>query len=156
MVGIRLRKSSCIVLAFAALVALSSLAAMAQNSPSTTAPTATAPGQLEPQPQSDPTAPLPTSRQAATVQPPGSANSAPQVPITVPEDTLVRVLTNESLNSKRVKDGTPVLFTVSDDVLVGDALAIPRGATCRGMVIESKKAGVLTGSPELTLRSEEH
>jgi hypothetical protein len=45
----------------------------------------------------------------------------------------------------------PVMCTVSEDVMVGGTLAIPRGATVRGTVIKSKKAGVLTGSPELIL-----
>jgi hypothetical protein len=61
-------------------------------------------------------------------------------------------MTNEPINSKRAERGAPVLFTVSEDVLVGDVLAIPRGATVHGVVIKSKKAGVLTGSPELTLK----
>jgi hypothetical protein len=44
------------------------------------------------------------------------------------------------------------LFTLSEDVVVDNLLAIPLGATVRGIVIKSKKAGVLTGSPELTLK----
>jgi hypothetical protein len=72
--------------------------------------------------------------------------------LTVLEDTLIRVQTFEPINSKRVKDGAPVLFSVSEDVVVGDVVAIPRGATVQGVVIKSKKAGVLTGSPELTLK----
>jgi hypothetical protein len=73
-------------------------------------------------------------------------------PITVLEDTLIRVMTNEPVNSKRAEHGTPLLFTVSEDVVAGDVLAIPRGATVHGVVIKSKKAGVLTGSPELKLK----
>ncbi len=80
------------------------------------------------------------------------ARSGQSPAVTVLEDTLIRVMTNEPVNSKRAKQGTPVLFTVSEDVRVGDMLVIPRGATVRGTVTESKKAGVLTGSPELTLK----
>lgn len=80
-----------------------------------------------------------------------SADSAPKAPVTVLEDTLIRVMTSEPINSKRVKDGTPLLFTLSEDVTVGDAVVIPRGATVHGLVVQSKKAGVITGSPELTL-----
>jgi hypothetical protein len=75
-----------------------------------------------------------------------------QTPITVLEDTLLRVRTMEPINSKRANHGTPVLFTLSEDVMVHDALAIPRGATVHGKVIERKQAGRLTGSPELTLQ----
>jgi len=86
---------------------------------------------------------------------PTPAASTPQIaqtPITVLEDTLLRVRTVEPINSKRAKHGTPVIFNVSEDVMVRDALAIPRGATVRGKVIERKQAGRLTGSPELTLQ----
>jgi hypothetical protein len=71
--------------------------------------------------------------------------------VTVVEDTLIQVRTMETVNSKETKHGTPVLFMVSEDVMVGDVVAIPRGAIARGVVMKSKKAGRLTGSPELTL-----
>jgi len=88
------------------------------------------------------------TQQAQTIV---SPKEVPRVPITVLEDTLVRVRTIEPVSSKRAKRGALVLFTVSEDVFVGDALAIPRGATVHGTVIESKKPGRLTGSPDLTL-----
>jgi len=83
---------------------------------------------------------------------PLSADSTPKPSVTVLEDTLIRVRTNESINSKREKHGTPVLFTVSEDTYIGDTLGIPRGAIARGVVLESRKSGVLTGSPELILQ----
>jgi hypothetical protein len=66
----------------------------------------------------------------------------------------LQLRTNESLNSKRAKDGEPIQFTVIRDVAVGGVLAIPRGATVHGVVTEVKKvgAGDLGGSPELALR----
>lgn len=98
---------------------------------------------------------VPAPAQAVTetrpAQPALSPMQAPKAPITILEDTLVRVRTIEPVNSKRAKQGAPVLFIVSEDVVVDDALAIPRGATVHGIVIESKQAGRLTGSPELTL-----
>ena len=65
---------------------------------------------------------------------------------------MIRVRTAEPVSSRQSKDGTPVLFTVSEDVVVGDTTVIPRGATVHGEVVQTKKAGVLTGSPELTLK----
>jgi hypothetical protein len=118
-------------LAWVVVVVLSGVAALAQ----------------EPNPAAPPAAPDASGPLNA---PP--AITAPQAPVTVLEDTLIRVQTLEPINSKRVKHGTPLLFTVSEDVLAGDVLAIPRGAMLRGEVIESKKAGVLTGSPELALQ----
>jgi len=75
-----------------------------------------------------------------------------QSPITVLEDTLLRVQTVGPINSKQSNHGTPLMFTVSEDVIVRDQLAIPRGATVHGKVIERKQAGRLTGSPQLTLQ----
>ena len=92
-----------------------------------------------------------TSTQLSAALSQSQSTPAPP-PVTVLEDTLVRVRTIEPINSKRAKDGTPVLFTVSESVYVGDLPAIPRGATVHGIVIESKKAGRLTGSPELALK----
>jgi hypothetical protein len=65
---------------------------------------------------------------------------------------MIRVMTSEPIDSKHARNGTPVLCLVSEDVLVDDVLAIPRGATAHGMVIRAKKAGVLTGSPELIIK----
>ena len=129
MISLTPRKLPPQVLVWAAVTLLGGPTALSQNSNSLTAPAATPPGQTaEPQP--------------AAVRP----------PITVLEDTLIRVMTNEPVNSKRAEHGTPLLFTVSEDVVAGDVLAIPRGATVHGVVIKSKKAGELTGSPELKLK----
>jgi hypothetical protein len=97
----------------------------------------------------EPNAALAPAASGARNAPP--ATSAPPALVTVLEDTLIRVRTIEPINSKRARHGMPLLFTVSEDVVVGDVLAIPRGATVHGTLIRSKKAGVLTGNPELTL-----
>ena len=76
----------------------------------------------------------------------------PGTHITVLENTLIRVTTDQPLSTKRSKDGMPVTFSVSEDVIVGDVLVVPRGATVHGEVIRNKKAGVVSGSPELTLK----
>lgn len=110
------------------------------------------PSQPEPQPGYQP-APggtyYPAQPQTAQAPPP-----QPSGPVTVPKGTLLRVRTSEPLTSKRAKDGTPVEFTVYRDVYAGGALAIPRGATIRGEVVDVKKSGALGGSPELALKIE--
>jgi hypothetical protein len=78
----------------------------------------------------------------------------PSGPVTIPEGTLLRVRSSEPLLSKRAKDGTPVEFTVYRDVYAGGVLAIPRGATIRGEVVNVKNSGALSGSPELGLEIE--
>jgi hypothetical protein len=80
------------------------------------------------------------------------AYATPNTQVTVLENTLIRVMTNQPLSSRQSRDGTPVLFTLSDDVIADNVIVIPRGTTVHGEVIQTKKAGVLTGSPELTLK----
>ena len=76
----------------------------------------------------------------------------PHAPVTVPQGTLLKVRTSEALGSKKAKDGEPVEFVVVRDIWVGGALAIPRGATITGKVVDVKKAGALGGSAELALK----
>jgi hypothetical protein len=96
----------------------------------------------------------PQQGQYAQAPPPpqGPTYEEPKGPVTIPPATLLQVRTNEALDNKRAKDGTPVQFTVIRDVAVGGVLAIPRGATVHGVVTESKKAGDLGGSAELALK----
>lgn len=82
----------------------------------------------------------------------GPRYSIPSQPVTVAQGTVVQVRTNDSLDNKRAKEGTPVDFTVICDVNVNGWLAIPRGATVHGVVTESKNAGELSGTPMLGLR----
>jgi hypothetical protein len=126
---IRKKKVSCLLVWSVALT-FSSQVAMAQN--------------LAP-------SPVQTGTETQAAQPEVSPKQDSKAPITVLEESLLRVWTTDSLDSKRLKHGTPLVFIVSEDVVVGDALAIPRGATVHGLVTESKKAGRLTGSPDLTL-----
>jgi len=72
--------------------------------------------------------------------------------LTILEDTPVTVRTVTGLKASQLHDGDAVAFTVTSDVPVGDVLAIPRGATVRGIVIHPRKPGKLTGSPEITLK----
>jgi hypothetical protein len=82
------------------------------------------------------------------------APEVPHAPVTLPEGTLIKVRTSEPLDTKRAKDGTPVEFTVVRDIYAGGVLAIPRGATVRGHVVDVKKAGAVSGSNELGLKLE--
>jgi hypothetical protein len=111
--------------------------------------------QNQPQYQPAPQAPAPPGQygrpQYAPAPPPVQAYEAPKGPVTIPQGTLLQLRTNEPVNSKNAKDGSPVQFTVIQDVAFGGVLAIPRGATVHGVVTETKKAGELSGSPELAL-----
>jgi hypothetical protein len=72
-------------------------------------------------------------------------------PMTLLPGTLLQLRTSEAVDNKKAADGTPVQFTVIQDVTLNGMLAIPRGATVHGVVSETKKSGELAGSPELAL-----
>ncbi len=76
----------------------------------------------------------------------------PLAPVTVAQGALIKVRSSEALDSKNAKDGTPIEFTVVRDVYSAGILAIPRGATIHGQVVDARKAGALGGRPELVLR----
>ena len=146
MPGQRPFQAFCLV----AVVTLAGIPAFAQDPTSSS----TLPSALPDSPSSAiaPSRPQPPIAAQAPLEPASSSVSAktPQAPqITILEDTLIRVMTSESINSKRVKEGTPILFMVSEDVLVGDTLRFLVAQPSTGVVIKSRKAGRLTGSPEL-------
>ena len=104
--------------------------------------------------------PPPPGRPAYQGQPQYGYNQPPQQapgyqiptgPVTLPAGTLLQVRTAEPVDAKHAAEGTPVQFTVIRDVNLGGMLAIPRGATVHGVVSHSKRAGELSGSPELAL-----
>ena len=116
--------------------------------------------QNQPQDQSQEPAypsPRPQYRQAPprfNPAPPAGGYETPKGPVTVAQGTLLQLRTSEPVGSKKAKDGTPVQFTVIQDVAIGGVLAIPRGATVHGVVTEVKKVGSgdLAGSSELALK----
>lgn len=143
-------------LAWVTVVAVSGSLASAQNTNAATDPAVSVPQQTDPglpdKQSPDKPASVPSQASSVSAPSPHSANNDPEAQITVLEDTLIRVMTNEPLSSRQSRDGTPVLFTLSEDVVVGNVLVIPRGAAIHGEVVQARKAGVLTGSAELTLK----
>lgn len=92
--------------------------------------------------------------------PPQQSYAPPQVPyyptptspVTIPAGTLLRVRLSEPIDTSRTKDGTTFQATAATDVYQGGVLAIPRGATLTGHVVESKDGGRLGGSATLRLQ----
>jgi len=78
--------------------------------------------------------------------------TAANAQITVAENTLIRVMTNEPISTNDCRAGDPLSFTVIDDVLVDDVLIIPRGAALHGAVVQCKQSGPLTGSPSVIVK----
>jgi hypothetical protein len=84
-------------------------------------------------------------------RPPAPAYQPATGPVTIPAGTMLQLRTSEALASKRAKDGEAVQFTLISDVTFGGVLAIPKGATFHGVITEARKAGQLSGTPELAL-----
>lgn len=90
--------------------------------------------------------------------PPQGAYQGPQggqqagVEVVVPSGSLLRVRINRGLDSNHIRPGTPFDGTVLSDVAAGGQIAIPRGATVQGVVVDAKKAGAFKGEGELSLQ----
>jgi hypothetical protein len=159
--GLRVRRAFPLhVGALVIMAALTGRSVFAQGAaPPSTVPAAQNGGGVSPdtlspvsgQMQSHEQVPDAAQGQSSSPQPAILSYGTPGVRTTVLEDTLIRVMTDQPLSTKRSKDGTPVSFSVSEDVIVNHVLVIPRGATVHGEVVQDKKAGRLSGSPELTL-----
>lgn len=109
-----------------------------------------APNPPAPYPQARPQY-APQRQYAGPAQPPAPRYETPTGPVTIGPGTLLQLRTSEAVGTKHAQDGQPLQFTVIQDVAVGGVLAIPRGAVVHGVVVDTKKAGALGGSPELVL-----
>jgi hypothetical protein len=72
--------------------------------------------------------------------------------VTVPSGTMLRIRINQGLSSKSAQPGAPFDAIVLNDVVADGAVAIPRGATVHGTVVDVKKSGQLGGRPEISLQ----
>jgi hypothetical protein len=92
--------------------------------------------------------------------PPQQSYAPPQVPyyptptspVTIPAGTLLRVRLSEPLDTAHTKSGATFQATAAVDVYQGGVLAIPRGATLNGQIVESKDGGPFGGSATLRLQ----
>lgn len=85
--------------------------------------------------------------------PPGAAaGQRAGIPVTIPPGAGLAVRINRGLDSNHIQPGTPFDGTVLEDVVADGAVAIPRGATVQGVVVDAKKAGALKGRGELALQ----
>ncbi|WP_188553530.1 BON domain-containing protein [Edaphobacter dinghuensis] len=72
--------------------------------------------------------------------------------VVVPGGTLLRVRVNEGMDSKNTALGTVFDGVVINDVVAGNAVAIPRGTSVQGKVVDVHNAGSLKGKGELALQ----
>lgn len=73
-------------------------------------------------------------------------------PVTIPAGAVVQVRVNERLSSNKAQPGDPFHGIVVNDVVVGGAVAIPRGASIEGKVISAAKSGSLKGRGEMAIQ----
>jgi hypothetical protein len=92
---------------------------------------------------------------------PPQYNSQPQRPyvaqkggdaVVVPVGSTLRVRINQGMDSKKTVVGTPFDGVVLNDIVAGGSIAIPRGASITGTVVEAHTAGELKGKGELKLQ----
>ena len=72
--------------------------------------------------------------------------------VTVPGGSVLPVSINRWISSGDAAPGSTFTAIVANDVLAGGQIAIPRGATVEGTVLDAKGAGVLKGRGSLTLQ----
>jgi BON domain len=72
--------------------------------------------------------------------------------VVVPVGTVLRVRINQGMDSKHTLPGTVFDGVVLNDVVAGGSIAIPRGASIQGTVVEAHTAGELKGKGELKLQ----
>jgi hypothetical protein len=81
-----------------------------------------------------------------------TAESADAPPVHIlPANTTVSLEFAETLVSGVAAKGSTFTLQVTDDVLVGDTVVIPKGTAVFGEVIDSKKAGMLGKAGVLVL-----
>lgn len=72
--------------------------------------------------------------------------------VIIPIGTMMRVRINRLLASDRVQPGQAFDGIVSNDVVANGFIAIPRGATVQGDVVDAKPSGTLKGRGEMSIQ----
>ena len=72
-------------------------------------------------------------------------------PVTIPSGALLRVRLNHTLSSNKSQPGSVFDGTVINDVVADGFVAIPRGATVQGRVIDAKSSGAVSGRGEMSI-----
>jgi hypothetical protein len=83
--------------------------------------------------------------------PPYGAQQA-GIAVVIPTGTMMRIRINQSLDSNQSQAGATFDGVVVNDVVADGTVAIPRGATVQGSVVETKPSGVLKGRGKISLQ----
>ncbi len=71
--------------------------------------------------------------------------------VTLPAGTRIHIRLAQSLDTKRDGPGTPFVGHVSTAIARNGEVVVPRGAACRGHLVESKASGRLKGRAVMRL-----
>jgi len=77
---------------------------------------------------------------------------APRPPLVVPSGKTVTISLGSALGSKLSTEGQTFTGTVAKDVVVENAVAIPRGSGVSGTVVDAKPLGRFAGGARLEIR----
>jgi hypothetical protein len=80
------------------------------------------------------------------------AEEAKRQPIIVPAKTTITVALGSALGSKLSQSGQTFTATIAKDVIADNVVAIPRGTTVTGTVVDAKPLGRFAGGAVLSLR----
>jgi len=83
----------------------------------------------------------------------GACRNRPD-PVTLPEETAIHVMLNNTLASDRNRPGDRFEATVAQAVVIGNKTAIPQGASVEGLVVDARRSGRLKGRARLSLALE--
>src|SRR5262245_56830523 len=81
--------------------------------------------------------------------------SSPVPELMIPEGTILPVVLNETLNTARVQDNDPILFSLAEDIHTAGrrgAVLLPRGSSVVGRIVASERAGHFFGRSQINIR----
>ena len=84
--------------------------------------------------------------------------SGPLTEMMIPEGTILPVVLNETLNTSRIQDNDPILFSLADDIRTAGhrgPVLLPRGSNVVGRVVMSERAGHFIGRSQMEIRVQE-
>ncbi|KAF3888201.1 MULTISPECIES: hypothetical protein [Nostocales] len=104
--------------------------------------------------------PKPSVRVSQAVQAPLPPNSTIQSPTPalgfgLADGTPVKVKFKQTISSKTAKENDTVEFEVSENVLVGNAVVIAKGAIAKGIVTRARRSGMLGRKGKLNVALKE-
>ncbi len=75
--------------------------------------------------------------------------------VMIPEGTILPIILNETLNTAKIQENDPILFSLADDIRTAGhrgPVLIPRGSSVVGRVVMSDRAGHFIGRSHLDIR----